>query len=307
MFGKKNKNVRRRLRPEVESPAAGYRASGRSEPVTNTARHRPRSDQTESPVRSAGEFWRFWARRTGVLVLVLAIIVSVINVLGVSPHAKIEPLTSSAASSAFLRSRADYQAAADKLLASSLWNRNKITIDTAKISQQMVAQFPELASASVTLPLLAHRPIVYVQPAQAALVVAANNGAFVIDQNGRALMPSSNLPTARNLPQIVDQSGLQISSGHQALTSDDVTFVQTVLAELAAKHVQVSSMVLPAASRELDAYISGQPYFVKFNLANDDARQQAGTYLATATELQRQHATPAHYIDVRVDGRAYYQ
>jgi cell division septal protein FtsQ len=251
--------------------------------------------------------WAQFSRRVGVLILALAIVISVFHLLSVSSQARIVPLTSSAASSAFLRNQADYQAAADKLLTSSLWNRNKITIDTGQISRGMVAQFPELASASVTLPLFAQRPTVYVQPAQAALVVAADNGAFVIDQNGRALMPSANLPTAHNLPQIVDQSGLQIKTGHQVLTADDVGFVQTVIAELSAKHTAVSSMVLPAASRELDVYIAGQPYFVKFNLANDDARQQAGTYLATAAQLQRQHVTPAHDVDVRVDGRAYYQ
>jgi len=306
MFGrKKDRRARRRLTASTDRPAApAYRSSGRtSEQSDNTGRARP--GQPEA--RSVGTLWGQVARRAGVLILGLAIIVSVINVLSVSPHAKIEPLTSSTAGSPLLRSQAEYQAAADKALSSSLWNRNKITIDTGGVSRQMMSQFPELSSVSVTLPLAAHRPTIYVQPAQASLVVAADNGAFVIDQNGRALMPSANLPTAHNLPQVVDQSGLHIQSGHQVLTSDDVAFVQTVLAELATKKVGVSSMVLPATSRELDLYITGQPYFVKFNLANNDARQQAGTYLATAAELGRQHVTPAHYVDVRVDGRAYYQ
>lgn len=306
MFGrKKDRRARRRATADTDrSASAAYRSSGRgSETIENTGRARP----GQSEARNVTTLWRQVARRVGVLALGLAIIISVINVLSVSPHAKIEPLTSSTAGSPLLRSQTEYQAAADKLLASSIWNRNKITIDTAGISRQMTAQFPELASASVTLPLAAHRPTVYVQPAQASLVVAADNGAFVIDQNGRALMPSANLPTAHNLPQIVDQSGLHIQSGHQVLTTDNVSFIQIVLAELTAKHVGVSSMVLPAASRELDVYIAGQPYFVKFNLANNDARQQAGTYLATAAELGRQHVTPAHYVDVRVDGRAYYQ
>lgn len=293
---KKDKRARRRVAPQTGQMAPAPATS-------NTSRLRP--GQREA--RSVGTLWGQIGRRAGVLILGLAIIVSVINLLSVSPHAKIEPLASSMAGSPLLRSQAEYQAAADKALSSSLWNRNKITIDTGGVSRQMMSQFSELSSVSVTLPLAAHRPTIYVQPAQASLVVAADNGAFVIDQNGRALMPSANLPTAHNLPQIVDQSGLHIQSGHQVLTSDDVVFIQTVLAELAAKKVGVSSMVLPAASRELDIYIAGQPYFVKFNLANNDARQQAGTYLATVAELGRQHVTPAHYVDVRVDGRAYYQ
>ncbi|HVX47990.1 MAG TPA: hypothetical protein VHA05_01395 [Candidatus Saccharimonadales bacterium] len=303
MFKRRDNNRgRRRLSPAAAAPSE-QPIRRRPEPADNIGRMRP----GQAPPRSATAVGAKVARRVGVLILAAAIIISVINVLSVTPQVKVEPLTSSKASSAFLRNSSEYQAAANKLLSSSIWNRNKVTINTDQISRQLISQFPELSSASITLPLLAHRPILYVQPAEAALVVAANNGAFVVDQNGRALMPSANLPTAHNLPQVVDKSGLTINIGHQVLTSDDVTFIQTVLAELAAKHIQVSSMVLPAESRELDAYIDGQPYFVKFNLANDDARQQAGTYLATAAELQGEHVTPKSYIDVRVDGRAYYK
>jgi hypothetical protein len=66
-------------------------------------------------------------------------------------------------------------------------------------------------------------------------------------------------------------------------------------------------MTLPPAASELDVQIVDQPYFIKFNLENDDPRQQVGTYIATQAYLTSQHITPAHYIDVRVDGRAYYE
>ena len=65
-------------------------------------------------------------------------------------------------------------------------------------------------------------------------------------------------------------------------------------------------MTLPPAASELDVKIAGKPYFVKFNLQADDARRQAGTFLATQAQLQRKGITPAQYIDVRVEGRAYY-
>lgn len=302
MFGRKENRTRRRLSATTPPSEQAVRRQ-RSDPIDNTGRMRP----SQAAPRDVSGLAAKLGRRIGVLVLAIAIVVSVFNVLSVTPQVKVEPLTSSKTSSALLRDSGEYQAAADKLLSSSLWNRNKVTINTGQVSQQLIKQFPELSSAGITLPLLAHRPILYVQPAEASLVVAADNGAFVVDQNGRALIPSANLPTAHNLPQVVDKSGLAISAGRQVLTSDDVTFIQTVLDELNAKHVQVSSMVLPAESRELDVYIGGQPYFVKFNLAGGDARQQAGTYLATIAELQRDHTIPSNYIDVRVDGRAYYK
>jgi hypothetical protein len=282
----------------------GANASSRLETDINTGR------QTDRPRPSAKLNTRavrhFWMQRFGLIVLCTAVLISVISVLSLSTHAELMPLQSSDRGS-FLRSQADYQAAADKLLGGSLWNRNKITIDTGKFSQQMMRQFPELSSVSVTLPLLAHRPVVYLQPAQPALVLATDGGSFVIDERGKALLPADGSSGEAKLPQVVDQSGLRVQLNHQALSADDISFVQTIIAQLAAKHVAVSSMVLPAGSSELDAHIAGQPYFVKFNLQDPDARQQAGTFLATITSLQGQHITPAHYVDVRVDGRAYYQ
>jgi hypothetical protein len=120
-------------------------------------------------------------------------------------------------------------------------------------------------------------------------------------------LPADGSTAQSKLPQVVDQSGLQVKLNQQALTSADVSFIQTVVAQLAARKVTVSSLVLPASSNELDARIAGQTHFVKFNLHDNDARQQAGAYLATIAQLKRKNTPPSQYIDVRVPGRAYYQ
>jgi hypothetical protein len=173
----------------------------------------------------------------------------------------------------------------------------------------MLQQFPELSSVSVTLPLFSKRPIVYIQTTQPALTLAARDGSFIIGANGKALLRADQLPSTNKLsiPQVNDQSGLEVKVNQQALSSVDVSFIQTVVGQLAARHFTVASMVLPAGASELDVKLDGQPYTVKFNLESGDARQQAGTFLATQSKLASQHITPAEYIDVRVDGRAYYK
>lgn len=305
----KNDGGRRPRWRESEAAADSSRRSAKrsdSEKPSISSQPRQRPSQTSPTGRAtASKIWRFWLQRTGLLILLIAVIVSLCNVLSLSTDAEIMPVTRGNNSS-FLRKQSVYKAAADKLLASSIWNRNKITINTEAFNRKMVSQFPELADVSVSLPLLAHRPVVYIQPSQPVAVLDAANGSYVIDDAGKALLPSAQLSSAAKLPQIVDQSGLHVRLNHQVITADDVAFIQTVLAELSAKHIGVSSLVLPASSRELDAYIAGQPYYGKFNLANNDPRRQAGTFLAALAQLQQQHATP-HYIDVRVDGRAYYQ
>jgi len=209
----------------------------------------------------------------------------------------------------FLQAKQIYTQAVIKQLSSSIWNHNKITVNAERINQQLTAQFPELASVSLTLPLVSHRPIVYLRAAQPAIILHALSGSYVLDTSGKALLGGA-VPAAvmaLNLPTLTDQSGLAIAVNHEALRSRDVRFIQTVVAELKTHGLTPSSLVLPVASSELDVHLLGQPYFTKFNLQSDDAPQQVGTFLAVQAQLKGQNVLPGAYVDVRVNGRAYYK
>lgn len=269
-----------------------------------------RNDQRAPVVRTTQgvKIGSFWLNRFGAIVLLAAIILSAVNVLSLSSSSKVMPMTSDP-TSPLLHSPAHYEAAAHKILATSALNRNKLTFDGAKLSRDLRKQFPEITSVSVTIPLVAHRPIVYIQTARPALVLAASNGTFVLSASGRALVPSTQLAglDSLNLPLVGDQSGLGVSVGKQIITSENVSFIEDVAAQLAAKNVPIAAMTLPAATSQLDVQLTGKAYSVKFNLQSNTAMQQVGTFLATKSQLEKQGTVPAKYIDVRVDGRAYYQ
>jgi hypothetical protein len=271
----------------------------------NQGRQLNRPSRTET----ASAFYRFWHHRFGLLILIAVSLVSVFSILGLSSNAKVLPLNSGGTAT-FLHQPQVYQAAASHYLAESIWNGNKITVNIGKLRSQMKTKFPELADVSVTLPLIGHRPIVYLVVAEPAVIINGATGSYVVDTNGRAVADSSEVNglSDHHLPTIIDQSGFRARKGGQVLTPGDVSFIQTVVAQLAARKFNVSNMTLPPATRELDVQLSGQPYTVKFNLHDTmTARQQAGTFLATQAQLQKQHIVPASYIDVRVDGRAYYK
>jgi hypothetical protein len=306
LFKKPSSNQRQRLRSDHGAPrpaAFSYRAQ-RSDQTTNTGR----LTQREMLKPAAQKLGHYWLQRFGQLILLIVLVVCTVNVLSLSAGPKIVVLPS-AGQTAFLHNDSVYQQAAAKLFAASIWNHNKITVDTNGINHKLSAQFPELVATSITLPLLAHRPIVYLQPAEPTLIYHATNGNYVLDSRGKALFVVTGTANFDNLSlsTVTSQSGGTVQLGQQVLTGGDVSFIQAVLAELKARQITVSALTLPANSRELDVSISGQPYFVKFNLQSNDPVQQAGTFLAVQTNLQGQHITPAHYIDVRVDGRAYYQ
>lgn len=228
--------------------------------------------------------------------------------LTVSPRARIFLLTNNQ-NSGLLQDTDVYQRAADAYLRDSVWNRNKLTIDTGALAHALRNQFAELRTVNVTLPLFAHNPVIYIEPAQPVLQLAGRNGSFVVDKEGTAVAAAGSVPASvtSRLPVVQDQSGVTIALHKQALTSESVNFILTVQSQLAAKQVSVASMTLPAGTNELDVQLADKPYYVKFNLQGKNARQQAGTLLATMALLQKQNITPSAYIDVRVDGRAYYK
>jgi hypothetical protein len=209
----------------------------------------------------------------------------------------------------FLRSPQTYEQAAAALMGKSLTNRTKLTIDTAGIASKMAQQYPELGTVTLLLPVVGYQPVLRVEPAAPALILTSAGGqSYVLDAIGRALITPSQAPNVSKLglPVVTDQSGLPLQLGKQALPSTTTHFITEVTGQLQAVKLTIASLTLPKGTSELDVRLVGQPYFVKYNLMGN-AREEAGSFLAVKQQLERDHKTPGQYIDVRVEGRAYYK
>lgn len=243
--------------------------------------------------------------------LILGSIVAIIGVgysLHLSSNAKIVPLTSSG-NAYFLQDTSVYEKTVENELQSSIFNKNKLTVNTSGIARDLTINFPEISKASITLPIIGSNPTVYIEPYRPTFVLTTlDNTAFLLDENGKALVSTSHItdPGELDAPVLQDKSGTPVRLGSQALPRSIIRFTEEVISLLEAAGVDYSSLVLPPASSELDVYIEGKPYFVKFNL-QDDSRQQVGTFLATKLRLEKDKITPAQYIDVRLSERAYYR
>ncbi len=309
-----------RIRPKKSGPTPRMRASQqmadqsydkkftyraqRAEDENNTGRNA----QAEKPVKKRGN-GRSWLQKLGLLILMVAVIASAVNILTLTNQPKIITLNDNK-SNDFLSETSEYESAVKSILSKSLLNRSKITIDTKSISEQMSSEYPELASVSVTVPLLAHRPIVYIEPAKPVLIITTVNGSFVVADSGKAIQQIDNtaLIPAYKLPVINDESGVKLQVGKEAIAPDHVSFIDTIVKQLNNRKFSITNMKLPPASSELDVSIAGQAYVIKFNLQDNTPRQQAGTFISTVEYLQKMNQPqPAKYIDVRVNGRAYYQ
>lgn len=286
------------------APSAFSYHANRSERAEATGRQQSNVVAKRSRILSL----QFWLKRSGLLIAVLVALVCAVSILSLSSQPRIVLLSDSGGYA--FHDAETYQQAAASQLSSSIWNKNKITVNTGAAATALREQFPELSDVTITLPLIGHRPVYYLRAHDPVFVLQAVNGTYVVDDTGTALLSAAVVPSKviATLPTLTDQTGLHVVIGKQVVSSQKIAFMQTIVKTLAAKQVHVLSLTLPAnAAQELDVHINGQPYVVKFNMDGKSARQQVGTYLATANTLAGQHITPSQYIDVRVLGRAYYQ
>lgn len=275
-----------------------------------------RARQSASEERAAVNRQNRWEKvrpllmhRFGLIIVILAVVLGGLNMLRLAPNARVESLNEPAASYV-LHSQSTYQEAAERALSSSLLNGNKFTISTSHVEQQLMDEFPELSHVHIAIPLVGHRPIVYLRASEPVLLLATPGGqTYLVDENGRALATATQIRhlATLNLPVVHDESGISVDVGKPVLSRATALFIDEVVSQFAAKQIAVAQYKLPAGTSELDVYPEGKPYYVKFNFQHDTAVQQAGTYFAVAQNLESKGITPAEYVDVRIDGRAYYK
>jgi len=178
-------------------------------------------------------FWRN-ARMAGVTITIL-LLFALDMTLSTTPKVVV---TGDSTSKLFLRPQSEYVAAAHQLLAGSLSNHNKLTVNTAAVSTALQRQFPELTAVSMSLPIVGGQPVIYMQPAVPRLVLRMqSSGGFVLDGSGRALIDAAHVSNLARLqlPEVTDQSTLAVHAGDAALPAADVSYITQFAAQLKLK------------------------------------------------------------------------
>lgn len=297
MFRKKPKNQLRRI------PSSGQSANAFSYYSSRSRTDTPVGRQQEQPKRKNPSWWRHIPS----LVAFVALVICAGYSLSLDTNPKVR-LFQNSGDSFIMHDLNIYQNAAQELMDSSWLNRTKLTINTSSLENKFKTRFPELTDVSVIIPLSSRRPIFEIMTAKPSVVMVARNGIFVIGDKGQAMIKLSDVPKRTNLnaPSVTDESDLRVEVGKGALPTPTIVFITELVEQLKAKNISITSMTLPAIANELHARIGGQAYFIKFDLEGS-AREQAGTYLAVKQKLEADHIMATEYIDVRVDGRAYYK
>lgn len=268
-------------------------------------------DRRRTPTTSWRTTFRLWLVRFGRLVAVLGVLALTISLLQVDTKPRLVIINSPQYVS--LRPPKDYESAASNYLRGSLLNTNKLTIDAHGLAATLETQYPEINHATLVLPVVGHQSVLYLEMTKPALILSEQadpGSSALIDTKGRVLLrrPTAQLRAEYHLPVLIDMSNVPLQTGQSVLGSQTVDFIRHVVFQLQTQHIPTGVIMLPANAEEADVAIAGKPYFVKFNLHNPESvNAQIGTFVATKSSLERQGITPNQYIDVRVNGRAYFK
>lgn len=192
-------------------------------------------------------------------------------------------------------------------LGSSVMNKSKLTFNSQSVTEGLQKQFPEVANAIVTIPLIGHRPVVHIAVSSPAFILASTSGAYYVSADGKPLVKVSDVANPLpNMATVTDETNLPVTIGKQILPTDTVSFISGVVKQLQAAKTPIQSVTLPLEANELQVRIVGLPYMVRYNTLGDP-RLQTGTFFAVKKRLEGSRDVPKEYIDVRVEERAYYK
>lgn len=245
--------------------------------------------------------------RVGTTIFLLICIICLVSILILSTVPRIVLVGGQGNNQLFNEYRQSFLATSKRLFASSLFNRDKITVNSNGIAAQLAKDYPEFSQVTIGMPLIGQHPVVYVTQSIPSLVLTSSEGRFLINNTGVAVLRLTGSNQFDSLPLLQDQSGLPINIGQPALTTDNVNFIETINYQLSAKNYKITSYVLPAGTSELDVHLSSLAYYVKFNLEDNNPVVQAGRFIATANYFKQNNINPSTYVDVRTNGRVYYK
>ncbi len=270
-----------------------------SKPTSTEITNKNISDNKQTPSnQKTYSFFKFWFKRILVLIILSGIIVAAIRldqlsgqINVTSTNSQLDPI---------------YSKIIETELSKSFLNKNKILINQHQIFTALKSKYPDITSVNFKLSFFSQILSVDIQTSPATIFFSTNYNAGLINDQGR-VVDTSILSNDPNLIILNDAQNIELRAGDYVLNESIIGFINTVNYQLTKKNITVSHYIITSSNDELDAYIKNTSYYVKFNLVSNDPLNQSGTFLATYHYLTTNNIKPSSYVDVRIDGRAYYK
>ena len=210
-------------------------------------------------------------------------------------------ITNKGASQLTETDRNKYLRIADAYFAANSFERFSFARRESVMLQYFQTQAPEVSAVSITPSGLASGRLNIIVRQPVAMWVSGGNTSFV-DSSG--VVFERNYFVAPSLA-IEDNSGVSVS-GKMATSSNFLSFVGQVTAELKKQNLEVARVTLPRGSiRYVEFYLANRVYPFKAQITRNATSEASD--IAVMTRYVDRHGLSPQYVDCRVEGRAYWK
>ncbi len=199
-----------------------------------------------------------------------------------------------------------YISSVDAYYDSHLIERLPFVRDYDALRSDLQQSHPEIADINISGEdmFAAHTVAVALRQPIAQWTLGADT--FFVDKNGIAYTIADQDLRPIELLRIKDESGLPVESQRVASTSMMQFIGQTVAGIASSPLGAVTEVIIPSGTlKQVDVLLQNRPYRVQLHIDRDPAGQVADV-VSAVTFLDSQGITP-EYLDVRVEGKAFYR
>lgn len=182
-----------------------------------------------------------------------------------------------------------------------------VTLDQAQLTKMMQLEHPEIESVEVRNGLMGMSGgVIEYRFREAVAVWQIGDSRFYVDENGTAF---TRYYGADPELRVEDDSGYVPRGNNDQAPVASKRFIGYLGQMLGAIRIQqvgaVERIVIPASARQFDVYLEGRAYPIKTHVDRDPYAQVEDMKHAL-NYLDKKARTP-QYLDVRVEGKAYYK
>jgi len=182
------------------------------------------------------------------------------------------------------------------------WWHNLMLIDTAALQKDVLAAQPQLSDVAISR----HWPSglnLKVTEREPNLEWQTDGQTYLLSQDGVIVAAAGQ--SSLRLPVVVDSANLPVKLGDRVAPEQFVQFCLDMVKLLPKQGLQVTGMQVPTTTNEV--YVTtNKGYYIKFDTTRDP-NGEVGDLVRVLNLLKAQNKQPSQYIDLRIDGAAYYQ
>ncbi len=301
LFGRKKEPIRN-SRAGMDDQGYVFR---RSRTLTGTTSNKvnPTAEsrsQLKTVRLQAHELHQFRKRIVRILVAVTAVIVALSYLL----VTYISTITIRYPQPGGLPQTASYQQTVQQYFMKHPMERFGFSINRKQFASDMQAAHPELSSVDIDKDWYGGNTSFVLQFRHPLLVWETGGHRFYVDNQGTAFEYDH---FAGKYVSVSDQSGIAPSvAGGSVASNRFINFLGKMVGAVnAADKGQVTDIIIPASTREVDLKLQGRGYPIKTH-TDRDPLQQAEDIVNAIKWFDSKKMTP-EYVDVRVAGKAYFK